>query len=82
VAPDGRRCRTETLTWVEPERVLPHALRLAARGDLAGGLLCCALIERCSWGWPESWRDLLDRLRAHPQPDVAYRAHEIYTTYG
>lgn len=67
----------------EPEQVLPHALRLAARGDVTGGLFACALAERHGRraGWPEQWRDLLRNLRAHPHPDVTYAARDIQTAY-
>ncbi|TDC67593.1 hypothetical protein E1200_14500 [Actinomadura sp. GC306] len=64
-----------------PEKAHPHAVRLAARGDLAGGLFACALAERHGdrAGWPAQWRDLLRGLRAHAHPDVVYRARRIHT---
>ncbi|MBC6462877.1 hypothetical protein, partial [Actinomadura sp. HBU206391] len=66
---------------VEPERVLPHAERLAALGEEAAGLLAVALTDACGAraGWPPPWRDLLRRLRAHAAPDVAYAARGIRT---
>jgi hypothetical protein len=66
---------------VEPERILPHALRLVDREDLTGGLFACALVARHGRraGWPDEWRGLLKRLRAHPDPDVAYIARTIFT---
>ncbi|MEU5879279.1 hypothetical protein [Spirillospora sp. NPDC047279] len=65
----------------EPEDVLPHAERLAARGDLPGGLFACALVGEHGpeSGWDDEWRALLRRLRAHPHPDVAYSARDIIT---
>ncbi|GGV08359.1 hypothetical protein GCM10010182_29620 [Actinomadura cremea] len=65
----------------DPEDVHPHAVRLAARGDLAGGLFACALAERHGpdAGWPQEWRSLLRGLRAHPEADVAFTARGIYT---
>jgi len=61
--------------------VLPHAVRLGARGDLAGGLFATVLTRHHGprAGWPPPWRDLLRRLRAHPEPDVAYVAAGVYT---
>ncbi|MEU9020529.1 hypothetical protein [Actinomadura sp. NPDC048394] len=65
----------------DPEAVLPHAERLAARGDLAGGLFAAALAggHAPRAGWPEPWRALLRTLRTHPDPDVAYTARHIHT---
>ncbi|MFI0349128.1 hypothetical protein [Actinomadura sp. 9N407] len=64
-----------------PERMLPHAVRLAARADLAPGLFACALTRDYGEeaGWPEEWRAVLRGLRAHPHPDVAYTAGSILT---
>jgi len=65
----------------EPETVLPHAVRLAGRDDLAGGLFAATLAEYHGprAGWSAEWRDLVRRLRAHVQPDVAYTARLIGT---
>ncbi|MDL4819563.1 hypothetical protein [Actinomadura opuntiae] len=65
----------------DPEDVLPHAERLAARGDLAGGLFAAALTggHAPRAGWPDAWRSLLRSLRAHPDPDVAFTARRIRT---
>ncbi|MFG2005393.1 hypothetical protein ACGFNU_40225 [Spirillospora sp. NPDC048911] len=65
----------------EPAEVLPHAARLAGRGDLTGGLFACALIDRHGprAGWPEEWRAPLRLLRTHPHPDVTYTARHITT---
>ncbi|TDD71813.1 hypothetical protein [Actinomadura rubrisoli] len=64
-----------------PEDVRPHAARLAARGDLAGGLFACALTGRHGprAGWPGTWRALLRALRTHPVPDVAFAARSVRT---
>lgn len=66
----------------DPEDVLPHAERLAARGDLAGGLFAAALTggHAPRAGWPAGWRALLRVLRAHPEPDVAFTARGIMTS--
>ncbi|XRQ13648.1 hypothetical protein ACN3XK_23005 [Actinomadura welshii] len=65
----------------DPEEVHPHAVRLAARGDLAGGLLACALTERHGprAGWSGEWLGLLRDLRANAARDVSYRARRIHT---
>ncbi|XVQ08687.1 hypothetical protein ACQP1W_39975 [Spirillospora sp. CA-255316] len=64
-----------------PEAALPHAVRLASRDDLASGLFACALADAHGprAGWPEEWRAVLRRLRAHPHPDVVYAARTILT---
>ncbi|MFI6478268.1 hypothetical protein ACIBH1_10070 [Nonomuraea sp. NPDC050663] len=64
----------------DPSLVLPHAGRLAG-GPATTALLACALVERCGPRalWPGPWRDLLRTLRAHPDPEVAYRARQIFT---
>ncbi|WP_173095063.1 hypothetical protein [Actinomadura verrucosospora] len=65
----------------DPEAALPHAERLAGRGDLAGGLFAAALTggHAPRAGWSAPWRSLLRTLRAHPDPDVAYTAKRIIT---
>lgn len=65
----------------EPEYVLPYAIRLAGRGDLAGGLFAAALAghQGPRAGWPPEWRALVRQLRAHREPDVAYTAQMIAT---
>ncbi|GAA2416576.1 hypothetical protein GCM10010191_28750 [Actinomadura vinacea] len=64
-----------------PEAVLPHVARMASGDDLAPGLFACALtrFHGARSGWPEEWRAVLRRLRAHPHPDVAYNARTILT---
>ncbi|WP_067482071.1 hypothetical protein [Actinomadura hibisca] len=74
----------EGVGYPEPEEVLPHAVRLAARGDLTGGLFACALAfhhghRGTSGGWAAGWRALLRDLRAHPHPEVAYAARNVRT---
>ncbi|MBO2455489.1 hypothetical protein J4573_51015 [Actinomadura barringtoniae] len=65
----------------EPEDVLPHAVRLASRGDLPGGLFACALAGHHgeAAGWPEEWRAVLRGLRAHSHPDVVFAARAVLT---
>ncbi|HEY7484732.1 MAG TPA: hypothetical protein VH912_09765 [Streptosporangiaceae bacterium] len=66
---------------VDPEIVRPHAERLAARGDDAGGLFAVALVAGCGprAGWPSSWRDLVRTLRPATSADVAYLARATHT---
>lgn len=65
----------------EPEDVLPHAARLASRGDLTGGLFACALVDNYgeTAGWPDEWRAILRELRAHSHPDVVFAARSVFT---
>ncbi|MGP4023302.1 hypothetical protein [Actinomadura sp. 3N407] len=65
----------------DPAETHPHAARLAARGDLAGGLFACALTRAHGprAGWSGDWRGLLRGLRAHTEPDVAFTARRIHT---
>ncbi|TDC46571.1 hypothetical protein E1281_27700 [Actinomadura sp. KC345] len=65
----------------DPGERYPHAARLAARGDLAGGLFACALAEGhgSRAGWPGDWRGLLRGLRTHADPDVAFWARRVHT---
>lgn len=52
--------------------------RLAARGDLAGGLFAVALVRRgAGFGWKEPWRESLIGLRRHPDADVRAEAYAI-----
>jgi hypothetical protein len=55
---------------------------LGDRGDLAGGLFAVALVAAAGSAsrWTEPWPDALNRLRAHPHPDVADAAYrrEMY----
>ncbi|HEY8479013.1 MAG TPA: hypothetical protein VIL71_04190, partial [Spirillospora sp.] len=69
-------------TMPDPEKLHPHAVRLAARNDLAGGLLACSLTEKQGGrvDWPAEWRELLRTLRGHPHPEVAFRARRIHTS--
>lgn len=71
----------KSLRGVEPESVLPHAVDLAERDDLAGGLFACELAADCGprAGWPPAWRDLLRRLRQHPDPEVVHSAAATHT---
>ncbi|WP_024936046.1 hypothetical protein [Actinomadura welshii] len=68
-------------TAPDPADVRPHAARLAARGDLAGGLFACALTAAHAprAGWPEEWRALLRALRAHADQDVVFTARGMLT---
>ncbi|MFA1545398.1 hypothetical protein [Actinomadura chokoriensis] len=62
--------------------VLPHAERLARRGDRAGGLFAAALTggHAPRAGWPAPWRSVLRALRVHPDPDVAFTARGVLTS--
>jgi hypothetical protein len=65
----------------QPEEVLPHAVRLADRGDLTGGLFASALADHYgeAAGWPAEWRAVLRTLRAHSHPDVIFAARSVLT---
>ena len=59
----------------------PKVRRLAARGDLAGGLFAVELTRPgASFGWPGPWRELLLHLREHPDPDVREEAYAVDLT--
>ena len=50
----------------EPAVLTGTITRLAARGDLAGGLFAVALVRHgAGFGWKSPWRDLLIELRRH-----------------
>ncbi|GIE78190.1 hypothetical protein Aph02nite_41400 [Actinoplanes philippinensis] len=52
--------------------------RLAARGDLAGGLLALALAEfGHDVGWTAPWPDLVHELRRHPEAGVRDEAIDL-----
>ena len=64
---------------------LEHAIDLlAARGDLAGGLLALRLVHAAGYRlhWPEDWRTHLLQLRHHPDPDVRESALAVATASG
>jgi hypothetical protein len=63
-------------TSIEPDTLHATAARLAARGDLAGGLLAVAVARiGAGDGWPRPWRELLATLRRHPDADVREEAY-------
>jgi hypothetical protein len=63
-------------TGLPPEELSATAARLAARGDLAGGLLAVALTDRGGrYAWPQPWRGLLTELRRHPDATVREEAY-------
>jgi hypothetical protein len=52
--------------------------RLAARGDLAGGLFALALVRHgAGFGWKTPWRELVIGLRRHADADVRAEAYAI-----
>jgi hypothetical protein len=52
--------------------------RLAARGDLAGGLFAVALVRHgAGFGWKTPWRQLLIGLRQHLDADARAEAYAI-----
>jgi hypothetical protein len=75
----GGRSRQEAAqASPDPEKRAVPIRRLAARGDLAGGLYAVELVragERVSWRG--RWRELALELRAHPDPDVRDEAYAI-----
>lgn len=61
--------------------LLAAAETLAASSSAASGLLALALAEQgAAFGWPEPWRDLVDRLRGHPNADVRSSALDLDLT--
>ena len=74
--PSGPRPRAGTRLrslrdWSDPTAIA----RLAARGDVAGGLFAVALVVHgAGVGWKDPWRGLLETLRAHPDADVREEA--------
>ncbi|WP_250008703.1 hypothetical protein [Actinoplanes sp. M2I2] len=55
--------------------------RLAARGDLAGGLFAVALLTDTRVRWTDPWRDLLGSLRDHHEPEVRDEAWDVDSTH-
>nr|MDT0665399.1 hypothetical protein [Micromonospora sp. DSM 115978] len=72
--------RLRVTEW-EPASLLVTARTLAARDDLAAGLLALTAVRagasRTRWAAP--WRDELRRLRRHQQPAVRAAALEVFT---
>ncbi|GIM89607.1 hypothetical protein Ato02nite_014000 [Paractinoplanes toevensis] len=67
--------------WPDPEILAGALTRLAARGDLAGGLFAVALVRHgAGFGWKAPWRDQLIALRRHPDLDVREEAYAIDMT--
>ncbi|BBC38333.1 hypothetical protein SGFS_096270 [Streptomyces graminofaciens] len=75
------------LTWAlrtRPEHagaLLTAADELIRDGGLAAGLVAAELVARTGavLDWPEEWRSLLRRLRAHPHADVRHGAYKTMT---
>jgi hypothetical protein len=66
---------------LEPAVLRGIAAGLAARGDLAGGLLAVALAGKGhDEDWPPPWRDLLFGLRRHPEAEVRDEAYAVDMT--
>lgn len=56
---------------VEPERLRPIAVALAAGPGLADGMFALAYTTTGRrLGWPAPWRQVVGTLRQHPDPDV------------
>lgn len=71
-------CLRQLAERLDPTTVADTVDRLAGRGDVAGGLIAAVLVghgER--YGWRTPWRDLVLRLRQHPEPDVRDRAYAV-----
>jgi hypothetical protein len=64
--------------WPDTDALTNSIIELAERGDLAGGLFAVSLVHhRASFGWKTPWRELLIRLRQHPDLDVREEAYAI-----
>jgi hypothetical protein len=62
----------------DPDLAAATAENLAARGDLAGGLLATGIAGYgASLGWPTRWRDLVQGLRRHPIGEVRLAALDL-----
>jgi hypothetical protein len=62
----------------DPSPVFEAAQRLAARGDLVGGMLAVALAGHGkTLGWPARWRELVRSLRRHDEADVRLAALDL-----
>ncbi|GAA4253713.1 hypothetical protein GCM10022255_055620 [Dactylosporangium darangshiense] len=62
----------------EPELLRPVAAELARQPRVADGLLALAYAEQgARLHWPEPWRAIVVRLRAHPAPEVRDAALEL-----
>lgn len=73
----GARLR-DLRAWLDPAALAGTIARLAGRGDLDGGLFAAALVRHgAGYGWKAPWRDLLLRLRQHPNIDVREEAYAI-----
>ncbi|MEU4428677.1 hypothetical protein AB0F81_49395, partial [Actinoplanes sp. NPDC024001] len=73
--------RQRDLIAEDPAGLRTVVARLAGRGDLAGGLFAVALVRAgAGYGWAQPWRDLLLRLREHPQTEVRDEACAIDMT--
>ncbi|WP_232344101.1 hypothetical protein [Actinoplanes awajinensis] len=66
----GRRLRNER-AFPSPAVLQELIERLIWREDLAGGLFAVQLVGiGAAHGWAGRWRDLVQALRSHPNPDV------------
>ena len=73
----GARLR-ELPESIDPAILRGTVVRLAARGDLAGGLFAVALVRPgATFGWSAPWRELLLGLRRHPDADVRDEAYTV-----
>ncbi|MTK03472.1 hypothetical protein FF096_15780 [Micromonospora sp. CP22] len=64
--------------WPDPATLNDTITRLTERGDLTSGLFAVALVRHgAGFGWRTPWRDLLIRLRRHPDADVREQAYAI-----
>ncbi|AGL15789.1 hypothetical protein [Actinoplanes sp. N902-109] len=76
----GSRLR-ELPELLDPARLRGPVAALAAREDLAGGLIAVALVRPgASFGWPAPWRTLLLDLRNHRIAEVAEEAWAVDMT--
>nr|MDT0663333.1 hypothetical protein [Micromonospora sp. DSM 115978] len=73
--------QNQLLGSIDPASLLGTVERLAARGDLTGGLFAVTLIGTgADFGWSTPWRDVLHSLRDHPDADVREEAYAVRMT--
>lgn len=68
---------------LDPAILLDAAATLAARGDLAGGLLAVAVMRAgARLRWPDPWQRQLRDLRQHPEAEVRDAACAVRMGHG
>lgn len=71
------------VTVPDPAVLLPLSRELAAHPGPAAGFLALACVRPgATYGWSDPWREQLEHLRNHPDPEVADAACEVDMTAG